>query len=189
MSQLKGAAVIGQSGGPSAVINASAYGAIKTALESDAITHVYGMQNGILGLLNDDLRGKQLKAMFFGGIMGPIMGNTSQISYALTAGIGGALCALGRFDVGGLAIFVNYSRQFSRPINEISQQMATVFSALAGAIKSNDRFLEMVRHPLPDVFAFGAKAAYDTIVGPIRLSAHWSSQFKWGAHLSLGFDF
>lgn len=85
------------------------------------------------GLLNDDLRGKQLKAMFFGGIMGPIMGNTSQISYALTAGIGGALCALGRFDVGGLAIFVNYSRQFSRPINEISQQMATIFSALAGA--------------------------------------------------------
>ena len=85
------------------------------------------------GLLNDDLRGKQMKAAFFGGIMGPIMGNTSQISYALTAGIGGVLCALGRFDVGGLAIFVNYSRQFSRPINEISQQVATIFSALAGA--------------------------------------------------------
>ena len=83
--------------------------------------------------LNDDLRHKQEKAMFFGGIMGPIMGNTTQISYALTAGIGGVLCALGRFDVGGLAIFVNYSRQFSRPINEISQQMATIFSALAGA--------------------------------------------------------
>ena len=84
-------------------------------------------------LLNGDLRKKQIGAMFFGGIMGPIMGNTTQISYALTAGIGGALCALGRFDVGGLAIFVNYARQFSRPINEISQQMATVFSALAGA--------------------------------------------------------
>ena len=85
------------------------------------------------GALNDDLRDKQMKAMFFGGIMGPIMGNMSQVSYALTAGVGGVLCALGRFDVGGLAIFVNYSRQFSRPINEISQQMATIFSALAGA--------------------------------------------------------
>lgn len=84
-------------------------------------------------LLNDDLRDKQQNAMFFGGIMGPVMGNTTQISYALTAGIGGALCAVGRFDVGGLAIFVNYARQFSRPINEISQQMATIFSALAGA--------------------------------------------------------
>ena len=85
------------------------------------------------GALNDDLRGKQMNAMFFGGLMGPITGNMAQISYALTAGIGGALCALGRFDVGGLAIFVNYSRQFARPINEISQQMATIFSALAGA--------------------------------------------------------
>ena len=55
MSMLKGAAVIGQSGGPSSVINASAYGAIKTALESEAITHVYGMSHGIAGLLKDDL--------------------------------------------------------------------------------------------------------------------------------------
>ena len=85
------------------------------------------------GLLNGDLRHKQMNAMFFGGIMGPITGNLAKVSYALTAGIGGVLCALGRFDVGGLAIFVNYSSQFARPINEISQQMATIFSALAGA--------------------------------------------------------
>ena len=85
------------------------------------------------GRLNDDLRGKQMRAQFFGGLMGPVMGNTSQISYSLTAGIGGVLCALGRFDVGGLAVFVNYSRQFSRPINELSQQMSTIFAALAGA--------------------------------------------------------
>ena len=55
MSMLKGAAVIGQSGGPSSVINASAYGAIKTALDSDVITNVYGMCNGIRGLLDDNL--------------------------------------------------------------------------------------------------------------------------------------
>ena len=39
---LIGAAVIGQSGGPSSVINASCYGVIKTALESEYITKVYG---------------------------------------------------------------------------------------------------------------------------------------------------
>ena len=55
MSVLKGAAVIGQSGGPSSVINASAYGAIKTALDSEVITNVYGMCNGIAGLLADQL--------------------------------------------------------------------------------------------------------------------------------------
>ena len=52
---LVGAAIIGQSGGPSAVINASAYGVIKTALESDCITKVYGAHHGIMGVLNDRL--------------------------------------------------------------------------------------------------------------------------------------
>lgn len=83
--------------------------------------------------LNDDLCKKQINAQFFGGIMGPVMGNLSQVSYSLTACIGGILCVLRGFDLGGLTIFVNYSRQFSRPINEISMQVNTIFSALAGA--------------------------------------------------------
>ena len=84
-------------------------------------------------MLNDDMRDKQIGAMFWGGIMGPIMGNTSQISYSITAGVGGILCALGKFDIGGLAVFVNYARQFSQPINTLSMQVSTIFSALAGA--------------------------------------------------------
>ena len=52
---LKGACIFGQSGGPTAVINASAYGVLKTALESDAITNVYGAAHGIRGVLNDRL--------------------------------------------------------------------------------------------------------------------------------------
>lgn len=83
--------------------------------------------------LNKDLRGKQIKAQFFGGIMGPVMGNLSQVSYSLTACIGGILCVLQGFDIGGLTVFVNYSRQFSRPINEVAMQVNTIFSALAGA--------------------------------------------------------
>lgn len=83
--------------------------------------------------LNDDLCKKQISAQFFGGIMGPVMGNLSQVSYSMTACIGGILCVLKGFDLGGLTIFVNYSRQFSRPINEISMQVNTIFSALAGA--------------------------------------------------------
>ncbi len=83
--------------------------------------------------LNRDLRDKQIMAQFFGGIMGPVMGNAGQVSYSLTACIGGLLCVLRGFDIGGLTVFVNYSRQFSRPINELSMQMNTIFSALAGA--------------------------------------------------------
>ena len=53
--KLIGAAVIGQSGGPTSVINASAYGVIRTALDSDCITNVYGMAHGIKGMLADQL--------------------------------------------------------------------------------------------------------------------------------------
>ena len=52
---LKGALIIGQSGGPSSVINASAYGCIRTALDADCITRVYGAYHGIKGVLNDEL--------------------------------------------------------------------------------------------------------------------------------------
>ena len=53
--KLIGAAVFGQSGGPTAVINASAYGVIRAALDADEITKVYGAANGIKGVLDDRL--------------------------------------------------------------------------------------------------------------------------------------
>ncbi|MEG0777632.1 MAG: 6-phosphofructokinase [Oscillospiraceae bacterium] len=52
---LKGSCIIGQSGGPTAVINASAYGVIRTALDSELITKVYGAAHGIKGVLDDKL--------------------------------------------------------------------------------------------------------------------------------------
>ena len=55
MSELKGACIIGQSGGPTSVINASAYGVIDTALKNPNITRVLGAEHGIKGVLNDRL--------------------------------------------------------------------------------------------------------------------------------------
>ena len=51
--QLKGACIFGQSGGPTAVINASMYGVVSAALASENITRVYGAQYGIKGVLED----------------------------------------------------------------------------------------------------------------------------------------
>ncbi len=85
------------------------------------------------GSLNDDLRDKQFKAQFYGGIMGPIMHNTSQISYGVTIGLGGILMCFGLLSPGALTVFVNYARQFAMPINNISMQTSTLFAALAGA--------------------------------------------------------
>ena len=52
---LQGACIIGQSGGPTSVINASAYGVIRTALDNGSITKVYGAAHGIKGVLDDKL--------------------------------------------------------------------------------------------------------------------------------------
>ena len=55
MNQLTGACIIGQSGGPTAVINASAQGVIQTALKTPCITQVLGAAHGIKGVLEDKL--------------------------------------------------------------------------------------------------------------------------------------
>ena len=55
MSTLRGACIIGQSGGPTAVINASAQGVIETALKEECITRVLGAAHGIKGILDDKL--------------------------------------------------------------------------------------------------------------------------------------
>lgn len=96
--------------------------------------------------LNNELRSLQVKANFLGGIMGPCMNALSQVSYTVTSFIGSSLVLLTRLgkvgagnlsfaalDIGGLTVFVNYSKQFSRPINEISNQVNVIMSALAGA--------------------------------------------------------
>ena len=53
--KLVGACIFGQSGGPTAVINASAYGVIRAALDAEEITKVYGAAHGIKGVLDDKL--------------------------------------------------------------------------------------------------------------------------------------
>ena len=84
-------------------------------------------------LINEDLRNKQQNAQFWGGVMGPVMHNTSLISYAVTLGVGGVLMCVSGLTPGALTLFADYSKRFSMPINQLSMQVSTLFAALAGA--------------------------------------------------------
>ena len=84
-------------------------------------------------LLNGDLKKKQFGAQFWGGIMGPVMGNMGQVCFGVTIGVGGVLMCAGSLTPGALTVFAGYSRQFSMPINQMSQQATTILAALAGA--------------------------------------------------------
>ncbi len=137
---MKGGAIIGKVSGKYYGSQQAALGSVNGYIEESVsgqkVVKIFNHENVCqeeFNMLNNDLREKQLKAQFYGGIMGPIMGNTSQISYAVTAGVGGLLCLFAGFDVGGLSVFVNFSRQFSMPINMLSHQTSTLFAALAGA--------------------------------------------------------
>lgn len=83
--------------------------------------------------LNYDLRDKATQAQMYSGVMQPVIQNLNTINFALTATVGGLLAILRGLDLGGLAAFLQYSRQFGRPVNEISSQYNSLQSALAGA--------------------------------------------------------
>ncbi len=84
---------------------------------------------------NEELRENATKANIFGNIMGPVMGNMGHLQYVLIAVVGGALAlgGVGGLEMGGVAAFMMLSRQFTMPINQVSQQFASVIMALAGA--------------------------------------------------------
>ena len=83
--------------------------------------------------LNTEYRDAARKAHFYSIMIMPVSGNLMNVSYALTAAFGGLLSVLQGFDLGGLVVYLNFSKQIGQPLNQISQQMATILSALAGA--------------------------------------------------------
>lgn len=111
-------------------------GFVEETVAGQKVVKVFNHENTAVsqfGKMNRKLLGKQIMAQFYGNTMGPVVGNLNMLSYGGTAAVAGLLCVLRGFDVGGLAIFVNYSKQFAWPINQLSQQMNTVFAAIAGA--------------------------------------------------------
>ena len=95
---------------------------------------------------NEAYRQAGTRAQIYGGAMMPAMGNLSHINYAITCCVGGLL-AIRSGDLGGLAAFLQYTRQVSQPITQISQQVNTILSAVAGA----ERVFEVMEaQPEPD---------------------------------------
>ena len=84
---------------------------------------------------NDDLRTQTTRANSYSNILGPIMNNIGNIQYVVIAIVGGAIAISGRFSLtlGALASFLVLSKNFSRPVSMISQQINSIVMALAGA--------------------------------------------------------
>ena len=92
------------------------------------------------GSLNNAYFDVAKDANFYATAMMPIVGNVMNIGYALTAIVGGLFAFGGMLDLGGLAIYLQFGRQISQPMSQVSQQMTALLSALAGA----ERIFEII---------------------------------------------
>ena len=93
--------------------------------------------------VSKQLRGCGIKAQIFGGIMGPVMNVIGNLGYLLIAATGGYMAFRGLITIGVIQAFLQYSKQFTRPINEIANQYAQIQTALAGA----ERVFEIMDYP------------------------------------------
>ena len=82
---------------------------------------------------NERYRRSATNAQSFAGAMMPAMGNISHINYALTCCTGALLSIALGLDLGALVVYLQYTRQVSQPIGQVSQQVNSILAAIAGA--------------------------------------------------------
>lgn len=100
---------------------------------------------------NEELRKASTQASTYGVMLMPIMGNLSYVNYALVSMMGAFLVMIGKLSVGNIASFLQYTRSISRPITMVSNQLNTLFAALAGAERIFDVLDEKVETDQGDV--------------------------------------
>ncbi|KQL37902.1 multidrug ABC transporter ATP-binding protein [Bacillus sp. FJAT-25509] len=82
---------------------------------------------------NEKLKNSGFWAFIFAGFIPKFMNVLNNVSFAIIAGIGGYFAYKGHISIGTIVVFTEYSRQFTRPLNDLSNQFNTLLSAIAGA--------------------------------------------------------
>jgi len=82
---------------------------------------------------NEALKKAGIRAQVFSGLIGPLMNLLNNLGLALVAVAGGVLVIKGSISVGVILSFINYTRFFTRPLNELANQINLIQSAIAGA--------------------------------------------------------
>ena len=98
---------------------------------------------------NEELQASATKANIFANILMPIMMNLGNLQYVLVAILGGALAVVSHeslITMGGIMLFLQLSKNFTRPVSQISQQVNSIIMALAGA----DRIFSLLDEPVEE---------------------------------------
>lgn len=121
-------------------------GYIEEMISGQKVIKVFGHEAKVVDgfeELNQDLKSKSEKAQLYSGMMMPVMQNLNTLNYVIITIVGALLAIYRGFDVGGLAAFLQYSRQFGRPINELASLYNNIQAAIAGA----ERIFHVIDEP------------------------------------------
>ena len=111
-------------------------GYIEELIEGQRVVKVFNYEDESIekfAIINNNLRVAGTRANTYASILMPLLGNLSHVQYALVAILGALFVIRSSLDIGTIAAFLQYTRNFSRPITMMSQQFNGILNALAGA--------------------------------------------------------
>lgn len=126
---------------------ASLNGHIEEILSGQQVVKAFGQEEHVIAqfdAINAQLRESGYRAQLLSGIVMPMLNVVTNIGFVIIATAGGAFAVNGWITVGVIASFINYSRQFTRPLNDI----ANLYSSIQSAQASAERLFELMdEHP------------------------------------------
>jgi ATP-binding cassette subfamily B protein len=133
------------------------------------VVKAYGREDAIIGEFREKNRvlvGASIKAQIYSGMMMPLMNFLNNFSYAVVISAGAVFHVYGLLSLGTITIFMNYARQFGRPLNQIAQLYNSVQLAVAGA----ERVFEIMDQE-PEVKNAKRAVKLDKIKGAVQFDA------------------
>lgn len=122
-------------------------GEVNSIVEEDItglkIIKIYGKEENEMKKFEErnlELKEYGIMSQKLAGIMPPLMNFLNNISFAIIGGIGGVFAVKNIITIGTIASFINYVKQFTRPLNELANQ----FNVIQGAIASAERVFEIM---------------------------------------------
>ena len=111
-------------------------GFIQETISGQTIVKTFSQEENMIDEFmekNERLRKAGYWAQTYSGFIPKLMNVLNNLSFAIIAGAGGILALSGHVTIGIILVFTEYSRQFTRPLNDLANQFNTLLSAVAGA--------------------------------------------------------
>ncbi len=144
-------------------------GHIEESISGQKVVKAYGQEQKSIQIFKENnkfYRDAAIKAEVLSSVMGPLMNMMNNMTYALIALFGGIMIIRGHTTVGVVVTFVNYSRQFARPINQI----ASLYNTIQGAIAGAERVFEIIDEE-PEITTHSQAKGIESIEGTVDFEA------------------